>query len=135
MSQNSTPPNVEYEAFIAQQQIPQQAQQLEQALQKLQNNTKIPNNASITYTSTPTLKTKKRKSTSQEVTSALSNRFKNNAWWKNNNNTPKKGKRLTFAPGTKNVSTNNANTPPLDGGRRRIRRTHRKRKHRRTCRR
>jgi hypothetical protein len=59
------------------------------------------------------------------------------ALWSNepNNITPKR-QRLTFANNTNPVSPNNANTQPLSqGGRRRIRRTHRKRKHRRTCRR
>ena len=114
-----TPPNIEYQKFISQNQT-QHAQQLQQALQ----NAKIPNNANVRYTSTPVLqRTKKRKATSQEVTSALSTQFKNKAWWNNKNNTPKKGQKLTFAPDTKN------------GGRRRTRNKRKHRKTRRYCRR
>jgi hypothetical protein len=91
----------------------------------------IPSTAEIVFTS-PTLK--RKNPFNQKLANALAKANKNEAT-RNGAITPKRGKKISFAPGTKNVSTNNANTPPLDGGRRRTRRTHNKRKNRRTCRR
>jgi hypothetical protein len=98
-------------------------------------NRSIPNAAEIVFTSTPIrnnqprrIPTLKRKIPfGKKLENALGRASLNEAM-RNRAITPKRGKKISFAPNTKNVDPTNDNTQPLGGGRRRSRRKSRRSK-------
>ena len=89
----------------------------------------INNNGNIRTPKRPTLKREERRKTPEEIATILRVKLgPNAAWWNTANNTPKPRGTLRFANNTKPVSANEANTQPLNGGRRSKRKSHRRSK-------